>query len=123
MGAAKTSLRIAIPFAIAALTALLAWRTESSRDFGFHVAMGRWILEHRAWPQVDSLTWTLAGRPYVDMNGLFQIVLDLVYGSGGMIGVSSAWAIHDEADMLVQANHPDHPIGTRVRAAQARSGG
>ena len=44
-------------------------------------------------------------------------------GSGGMIGVSSAWAIHDEADMLVQANHPDHPIGTRVRAAQARSGG
>ncbi|HEX9052758.1 MAG TPA: tetratricopeptide repeat protein [Anaeromyxobacter sp.] len=65
---------------------LLAWRQEASTDLGFHLAAGRWILEHRAWPQVDSLTWPLAGRPYVDMNGLFQVALSLAY-RGGMIGV------------------------------------
>lgn len=66
---------------------LLAWREELSTDLGFHIAAGRWILEHRAWPQVDSFTWTLAGRPYIDMNGLFQVALALAY-RGGMVGVS-----------------------------------
>ncbi|MFN2549444.1 MAG: hypothetical protein ABR567_18630 [Myxococcales bacterium] len=60
---------------------------EASRDLGFHIAAGRWILEHGGWPQVDSFTWTLAGRPYVDMNGLFQVVLALAYGAAGMLGV------------------------------------
>lgn len=83
----RSQLRTAVLCGIAALTVLLAWRTESSRDFGYHLATGRWILEHRAWPRVDSFTWTLAGRPYVDMHGLFQIALALAYGAGGMIGI------------------------------------
>ncbi len=73
--------------AVGALAVLLAWREEASTDIGFHIAGGRWILEHGAWPQVDSFTWTLAGRPYVDMNGLFQVALCLAYRGGGMIGV------------------------------------
>jgi len=78
--------RIAILVAVAAATFALAWRTESSRDLGFHIAAGRWILEHHAWPQVDTFTWTLAGQPYVDMNGLFQVLLALSYRAG-MVGV------------------------------------
>jgi hypothetical protein len=81
-----SSARIAILLALAALTVLLAWRQESSTDLGFHLAAGHWILEHGTWPQVDSFTWTLAGRPYVDMNGLFQVALWLAY-RGGMVGV------------------------------------
>jgi len=69
------------------LALLLAWREELSTDLGFHIAAGRWILEHGAWPQVDSFTWTLTGRPYIDMNGLFQVALALAY-RGGMVGVS-----------------------------------
>jgi hypothetical protein len=72
--------------AVATLTAVFAWRTESSTDFGTHVAAGRWILEHGSWPRVDSFTYTLSGRPYIDMHGLFQIALALVY-RGGMVGV------------------------------------
>src|SRR3982750_2504633 len=79
-------MRTAVLCAIAALTALLAWRTESSRDFGYHLATGRWILEHRSWPTVDSFTYTLSGRPYIDMHGLFQIMLAVAY-RGGMIGI------------------------------------
>ena len=75
---------------IAALLALLAislaWRTETSRDFGFHIATGRWILAHHAWPKVDSFTYPLAGKPYVDMHGLFQLALAAAYRCG-MAGV------------------------------------
>src|SRR5229473_3588959 len=78
--------RFAILFAVAALTVVLAWRTESSRDFGYHLATGQWILEHRSWPRVDPFTYTLSGRPYIDMHGLFQIALALAY-RGGMIGI------------------------------------
>lgn len=80
-------MRVAVFCAVAALTALLAWRTESSRDFGYHLATGRWILEHHSWPRVDSFTYPLAGRPYVDMHGLFQVALALVHGAAGMIGI------------------------------------
>lgn len=73
--------------AVAALTVLLAWRSESSRDFGYHLATGRFILEHGSWPRVDSFTYTLEGRPYLDLHGLFQIVLALAYRAGGMIGI------------------------------------
>lgn len=59
-----------------------AWRTETSRDFGFHLATGRWMLEHRAWPQVDSFTVPSAGRPYIDMHGLFQLALVAAYRFG-----------------------------------------
>ncbi len=63
-----------------------AWRTETSRDFGFHIATGRWILEHRTWPRVDSFTVPSAGRPYIDMHGLFQLALVAAYRFG-MTGV------------------------------------
>lgn len=79
--------RRAILLAVTVLALLLAWREELSTDLGFHIAAGRWILEHGAWPQVDSFTWTLTGRPYIDMNGLFQVALALAY-RGGMVGVS-----------------------------------
>ena len=79
--------RKAVLLAVTALAVLLAWRTEVSRDLGFHIMAGRWILEHGAWPQVDTFTWTLAGRPYIDMNGLFQVALALAY-RGGMRGVN-----------------------------------
>src|SRR4051812_23873646 len=80
-------MRTAVLCALAALTVLLAWRSESSRDFGYHLATGRFILEHGSWPRVDSFTYTLEGRPYLDLHGLFQIVLALAYRAGGMIGI------------------------------------
>ena len=80
--------RGAILLAVTVLAVLLAWRMELSTDLGFHVAAGRWILDHAAWPQVDTFTWTLAGRPYIDMNGLFQVALALAYRGGEMVGVS-----------------------------------
>src|SRR3954453_20374906 len=83
----RSRMRIAVLCAVAALTVLLAWRSESSRDFGYHLATGRFILEHGSWPRGDSFTYTLEGRPYLHLHGLFQIVLALAYRAGGMIGI------------------------------------
>lgn len=77
---------IALPLALL-LTIALAWRQETSIDLGFHVASGRWILEHAAWPKTDSFTYTLGGRPYIDMHGLFQVVVALLYDAGGLMAV------------------------------------
>src|SRR5947209_8708755 len=79
--------RTAVLLAAGVLAALLAWRTESSRDFGYHLATGRWILTHWSWPVVDSFTYPLAGRPYLDMHGLFQVLLALAHRAGGMSAI------------------------------------
>ncbi len=72
---------------ILVLAALLAWREETSLDFGFHLATGRYILEHRAWPETDPFTYTVADHPYIDMHGLVQVAIALAERAGGLVGV------------------------------------
>jgi hypothetical protein len=69
------------------LAAALAWREESSLDFGFHASTGRYILEHRAWPRTDPFTYTVPERPYIDMHGLSQVALALAERAAGLTGV------------------------------------
>jgi hypothetical protein len=69
------------------LTAALAWREETSLDFGFHLAAGRYILEHRSWPETDPFTYANSDKPYIDMNGLTQVALALAERGGGLAGV------------------------------------
>jgi len=70
-----------------ALAAVLAWRTDASYDTGFHLATGRWILAHRAWPKLDPFTFTVPDHPYVTMHGLFQVALALAQRAGGDAGM------------------------------------
>ena len=72
---------------VALLAAVLAWRQEVSLDLGFHLASGRWILEHGAWPETDPFTYTVADHPYIDMHGLFQVLLAMVERAWGLAGV------------------------------------
>jgi hypothetical protein len=74
---------------VAALTAALAWRTESSLDVGFHAATGRFILARGAWPATDPFTYTVPDHAYVDMHGLFQILLALVDDAAGGAGIAA----------------------------------
>src|SRR5215471_2363721 len=69
------------------LAAIFAWREEASFDLGFHIASGRWILEHHAWPRLDPLTYTLPDHPYIDMDGLFQVVCAPVWNAAGAMGI------------------------------------
>jgi hypothetical protein len=74
---------------VLALAAVFAWREETSLDLGFHIASGRWILAHHAWPRLDPFTYTVADHPYIDMHGLFQIAMALAHGAAGMMGVGA----------------------------------
>lgn len=69
------------------LAAALAWRQEVSLDLGFHLASGRWILEHGSWPETDPFTYTVADHPYIDMHGLFQVLLAMVERAWGLTGI------------------------------------
>lgn len=74
---------------IGVLAVAFAWREETSLDLGFHVATGRWILQHHAWPQLDPFTYTVADHRYIDMHGLFQVVMGLGHRVAGMAGVGA----------------------------------
>jgi len=65
---------------VAALAILLGWREIFGPDIGFQLAAGRAVLE-RGFRLGDDLTWTVAGRPYLDLQWLWQV---------GMLGAHRA---------------------------------
>lgn len=87
------------------LAVALAWRQTPDRDVGFHLAAGRYILEHRAWPITDPFTYTIPEAPYVDMNGLFQVLLALAFRIGGDIGTGVLVVAFTCATALVLWRH------------------
>ena len=80
---------VLVGLALACLAGVFAWREESSLDFGFHLATGRYILAHHAWPHTDIFTYTVASHPYIDMHGLFQIALAWAESAGAATGIGA----------------------------------
>lgn len=52
-------------------------------DLWWHLSAGRWMLEHRALPRADFLSWTRAGAPWVDFEWLTQVLYWLAWRAGG----------------------------------------
>ncbi|MEM6794251.1 MAG: hypothetical protein AAF725_09725 [Acidobacteriota bacterium] len=67
-----------------------------STDVFWHLASGRWILEHGSIPKHDPFRFTSAGREWVDHEWLFQIVLYLAEAAGGLpalIALRVSWVL------------------------------
>ena len=64
------------------LAALFGLHRLSDSDAGFHLAEGRWIWENHSIPSIDTFTYTVAGRPYLDMEWLYQLGLYLLWRIG-----------------------------------------
>lgn len=64
----------------------------SSIDLAYHVRAGEAILSSGHVPAVDTFTFTVAGRAWLDQQWGAQLLLGLVYRSGGWAGVSAAHA-------------------------------
>lgn len=60
------------------LLLLFSFRQIYSPDLGFHLAAGRWIIENRAFPDVDPFSYASLGQ-YVDIYWIFQLSFWLVY--------------------------------------------
>jgi hypothetical protein len=53
-------------------------------DLFWHLSAGRWMLEHRALPRTDFLSFTAAARPWIDFEWLSQLLFAAAHSWGGM---------------------------------------
>src|ERR1019366_8460485 len=64
------------------LTILFAAHLINDSDLGFHLKGGQWILENHRFPTTDTYTYTLAGKPYLDIHWFYQVCLYLFFLAG-----------------------------------------
>lgn len=56
-------------------------------DTGWHLATGRWILEHRAIPTTDPFSYTFFNKPWTAHEWASQVAMYLVYSRAGWSGL------------------------------------
>lgn len=52
-------------------------------DTYWHLAVGRWLLDHLAFPHADPFSWTYEGRPWIAMEWLAQVTFRVIFERGG----------------------------------------
>jgi tetratricopeptide (TPR) repeat protein len=72
-----------------ALTVLAASIEIKDLDIWLHLASGRYILETFTIPQADIFSATMAGKPWVNHEWLFQLCLYSMYALNGVNGLTS----------------------------------
>src|SRR3954452_1673927 len=58
-------------------------------DVSWHIATGQWILDHRAIPHVDPFSFTWAGKPWVPIEWLAEVITASAYRLAGYGGVAA----------------------------------
>jgi hypothetical protein len=65
---------------------------ETDPDFWWHLATGRYIVETGTIPHADIFSYTAAGQPWVAHEWLAEIVMFLLYRSGGYLAAVLVFA-------------------------------
>jgi hypothetical protein len=80
----------AIPLCVAAAAFIVAVGLPSDDpDMWWHLASGRWIIEHGELLKVDIFSSTATGRPYEVGEWLGQVALAAVHGAAGWQGIAA----------------------------------
>jgi hypothetical protein len=58
-------------------------------DVSWHIATGQWILDHRAIPHTDPFSFTWAGKPWVPIEWLAEVLYASAYRLAGYGGVAA----------------------------------
>jgi hypothetical protein len=58
-------------------------------DVSWHIATGRWILEHGTIPHTDPFSFTWAGKPWVPIEWLAEVIYASAYWLAGYGGVAA----------------------------------
>jgi hypothetical protein len=58
-------------------------------DVSWHIATGQWILHHRALPHTDPFSFTWAGKPWVPIEWLSEVIYGAAYSVAGYGGVAA----------------------------------
>src|SRR6185503_17133824 len=70
----------------ASAIAILCWLwrpIQFENDVGWYLACGRYMAQHHAFPRTDVFSWTMAGRPWINHEWLFELI---AYGSHRIAG-------------------------------------
>lgn len=59
-------------------------------DVSWHIATGLWILDHHAIPHTDPFSFTWAGKPWVPIEWLAEVIYASAYRLAGYGGVAAA---------------------------------
>lgn len=85
------TLRVSLPLwvaaAIYALLLALGGMLLNDPDTYWHIAVGEWIVEHRAFPHVDPFSATVAGAPWIAKEWLSQLLFAGAHAVAGWSGV------------------------------------
>ncbi|MFA6267629.1 MAG: hypothetical protein WC670_18175 [Pseudolabrys sp.] len=88
---------VAWPVAMAALlyVMLLALGPKllNDADTYWQIAVGDWMIAHRAVPHVDVYSWTFAGSPWISSQWLAQVIFAGTYHALGWSGVVAVSAL------------------------------
>ena len=83
-------------------------------DVSWHIATGQWILDHRAIPHADPFSFTWAGKPWVPIEWLAEVIYASAYrlaGYGGVAAVVTAALMALHAFVIFNATRFVRPIG------------
>jgi|ERR1051326_763828 hypothetical protein len=83
----RVSLPLCAAAAIYALLLVLGARLLNDPDVYWHIAVGRWMVEHRAFPHVDMFSATVAGAPWIAKEWLSQLLYAGAHAVAGWSGV------------------------------------
>jgi hypothetical protein len=59
-------------------------------DVSWHIATGQWILDHMAIPHNDPFSFTWAGKPWMPIEWLSEVIYASAYRLGGYGGVAAS---------------------------------
>ena len=72
-----------LPLLVIVLAAAFALRRLSNTDTWWHLAAGRWIIDHKTIPNFDTLSWTVPDHPWINVQWLFDVIIYGIYKLGG----------------------------------------
>lgn len=67
---------------------LSLFRPIRANDLWWQLASGRYIVAHHLFPSTDVFSLTCRGRPWIDFEWLYQVVLYSFYRMGSFIGIA-----------------------------------
>ena len=82
-------------------------------DVSWHIATGQWILDHRAIPTTDPFSFTWAGKPWVPIEWLAELLYASAYrlaGYGGVAALVTAALAGLQAVVFANASRWTRPL-------------
>jgi len=103
--------------ALFGVVALVATMEIKDLDLWLHLGLGKFIMTHRYVPDVDILSCTIAGKPWVNHEWLFQILIYNIFerwGADGLLKMQAGVVVVTMLLLWFLGNHKDKHISTTI---------